>query len=247
MANHIVGTNFFLEISRNSFSKYFTTHRNAYATSIGTNERIVWPLSSTQDRPYISSQSVLDIVSSSASDTSAGTGARTLLVEGLDGSFNLVSETVTLNGTSIVQTVNQYFRINRLLVVTAGSSLTNVGRIDAKIGATIHEVVSIGRGRSESAVFTTAINQRAYITNLSASTNAILGNRSVTVNAYFINGSKFIVHTIIMTDQSFSQIFPSTPQLPPGFTIEFRRIMSGTATGVDCALSFDLIVEDINA
>lgn len=71
------------------------------------------------------------IASSSASDTSAGTGARTLQITYLDqtgaGPF---TETLTLNGTSRVNTVatNICF-IEQMEVITAGSTGSNVGII----------------------------------------------------------------------------------------------------------------------
>lgn len=54
------------------------------------------------------------IVSSSTDDDgnpTSNTGAHTVLVEGLDENWEEISETVTLNGTSAVNTVNSYIRI----------------------------------------------------------------------------------------------------------------------------------------
>jgi hypothetical protein len=84
------------------------------------------------------------IASASASDTAAGTGARTVLITYYDqtgaGPF---TETVTLNGTTYVNTVatNICF-IEQMEVVTAGSTGSNVGILTLKAataggGATI--------------------------------------------------------------------------------------------------------------
>src|SRR6266487_3343203 len=56
--------------------------------------------------PFQSSATIMEILSSSASDTAAGTGARTYTVIGLDSNFNPISEIITLNGVTAVQTVN---------------------------------------------------------------------------------------------------------------------------------------------
>jgi len=71
------------------------------------------------------------IASSSANDTSAGTGAKTLTITYYDqtgaGPFN---ETLTLNGTTGVNTVNTNICfIEMIQVVTAGSTGSNVGII----------------------------------------------------------------------------------------------------------------------
>jgi hypothetical protein len=68
--------------------------------------------------------------STSASDASAGTGARTVTINYLDVNFVLKSETVTLNGTTAVATVNTDIAfIESIVVATVGSGGGNVGTI----------------------------------------------------------------------------------------------------------------------
>lgn len=71
----------------------------------------------------------LDITSSSASDASAGTGARTIEIYGLAPDYTFQSEILTLNGNTIVQSAKSYIRVFEIAVITAGSGLTNVGDI----------------------------------------------------------------------------------------------------------------------
>jgi hypothetical protein len=89
------------------------------------------------------------IASASANDTAAGTGARTVKIEYFDqtgaGPF---SETVTLNGTTYVNTVatNICF-IEQIIVLTAGSTGSNVGILTLKAataggGATIGTIAA---------------------------------------------------------------------------------------------------------
>ncbi len=68
--------------------------------------------------------------STSASDTSAGTGARTVTINYLDTSFVAHSETVTLNGTTAVNTVGTNIAfIENIVVASVGSGGGNVGTI----------------------------------------------------------------------------------------------------------------------
>lgn len=70
------------------------------------------------------------INSTSASDTSAGTGARTVTINYLDTSFVSHSETVTLNGTTAVATVGTNIAfIESIAVASVGSGGGNVGTI----------------------------------------------------------------------------------------------------------------------
>lgn len=71
----------------------------------------------------------LECASTDAADTSAGTGARSLLVEGLDSTFGNLQEVVAMNGVTPVSMANSYRRVLSISVVTAGSSKTNEGTI----------------------------------------------------------------------------------------------------------------------
>ena len=59
--------------------------------------------------------------STSASDTAAGVGARSVTVVGLNASFIPYSEVVTLQGTSVVTTVGSFIRVTSLELATSGT------------------------------------------------------------------------------------------------------------------------------
>lgn len=69
------------------------------------------------------------IVSDSANDTAAGTGARTVTVTGVTSTYALASEVLTLNGTTAVNMAGSYIGINSMTVETAGSNGINAGNI----------------------------------------------------------------------------------------------------------------------
>lgn len=71
----------------------------------------------------------VSVSSSSALDTSAGTGLRTIRITGLDASYNIINETITLNGTTPVNSINQFRRIHTAQGLTAGSLGVNQGTI----------------------------------------------------------------------------------------------------------------------
>lgn len=76
------------------------------------------------------------IASASANDTAAGTGARTVRITYLTDTFTgPFTETVTLNGTTYVNTVaTNICYIEQIEVITAGSTGSNVGIITLKAG-----------------------------------------------------------------------------------------------------------------
>ena len=79
--------------------------------------------------PTVTTTETMDIVSDSSADDVGGTGATSVILEGLDASGVEQSETVTLNGTSAVTSVLSYSMLHRCVVHGAGTALSNVGNI----------------------------------------------------------------------------------------------------------------------
>ncbi len=108
------------------------------------------------------------IVSTSTDDDGSpvGTGARTVQVYGLtDWDTAEVSETVTMDGTTPVNTANSYVIIHRLWVASWGSAGPNVGTISATAAtdATITAIVRPTIGSTEMAVYGLPSTQKFYI------------------------------------------------------------------------------------
>jgi hypothetical protein len=107
-----------------SYKQVFKFGQNA---SVGNSIETIWLEGGLY--VYPPSATTMTVSSSDVNDTSAGTGARTVLISGLDGSYNEISETITMNGQTPVTTSNSYLRVNRALVLTAGSGGVNAGII----------------------------------------------------------------------------------------------------------------------
>jgi len=100
-----------------------------YNPGIGNTFEDLWYTGANYTFP--TSAETLNVSSSEADDSAGGIGMRTAILEGLDSDYNEITETVTLNGTTAVQTVNSYIRLHRIYGDTAGSSEVNVGDITA--------------------------------------------------------------------------------------------------------------------
>ena len=128
-------------------------------------------------------EETVELFSSSANDASAGTGARTVeLSEGLDGDFNPVAtEIVTLNGITPVTTVNQYMRLPRMRVLTAGSTGSNEGTITARqqtTTANVFAVMPIGFNSTMIGAYTVSSTENGAVRDvyisMGGNTNAIV-------------------------------------------------------------------------
>ena len=106
---------------------FVTLHGYNAAVSTATD---LWPQNTVRTLP--TAGFTIGVSSSSASDTAAGTGARTVQVDFLDINFVPYTITVTLNGQTLVSDTTQVtkaFRINDIRVVTTGTGNTNAGDI----------------------------------------------------------------------------------------------------------------------
>ena len=130
-----------------------------YNPATSATAQPIWGVTGTQ---YIqlTTGTALEAVSSSANDAAAGTGARTIRVEGVDANYVPFAETVTLDGATPVALANtSVIAVNNAYVLTAGSGLTNAGNVDirAVTGSLIKrriQAVVESRGEASDFVYT---------------------------------------------------------------------------------------------
>ncbi len=105
-----------------------------------------------------------------ALDASMG-GGLLVLVQGLDSSYAEQSEFVLTNGTTAVQTVNSYFRINVFEIVIAGNAAYAVGNITLSHsdgGAPIYSQINAKDVKALQAFYTVPAGKVAYVPSWSA-------------------------------------------------------------------------------
>lgn len=171
---------FGFQVARGQISFHQSIQVFGYNPDIDTSEESVWPDGGTVPHPTVAS--VLDIVSTSTDDdgSPAGTGARTVFIEGLDGSYNVVSETVTLNGTTNVSTINSYLYINQFYVATAGSGGANAGDITAKLSTTLYDMILTGYNQRTTAHYCVPAGYTGYMVTGVITTGQATGSTAVT-------------------------------------------------------------------
>jgi len=186
---------------------------------------------------YLTSAEILKIASTDVDDDGdpADTGARTLFIQGLDGNYEIASETRTLNGNGVVDTVGTYLRVFKIRVETAGTSGTNEGTITIKNAAQTVTLASIpiGEGESHLGMFTVPADQTLYITNWYGSE---ITNKGITFGLFVIPfGKAWTLKRQIQTMQNtFFQPFDFPLKFTEKTDIEIRVVGSavdGEATG----------------
>jgi hypothetical protein len=142
---------------------------------ITTTEETVWD-GATLYAGWLAAAETISILSASDLDDglgSTGTGALTVQIYGLDANWDEINETVTLDGDtgSGATTVNEYLRVNRIVVEGVGSGNTNAGDLTATAdtGGNTMAIVQAGYGQTLMALWTVPRGYTGYMFSLGAS------------------------------------------------------------------------------
>ena len=178
---------FGLQVKRNQIQGHSSVIVFGYNPDIDTSEESIWPNGGEVPHPTVAS--VLKISSGDNNDDGdpAGTGARTVYIEGLDGDYNVVSETVTLNGQTAVNTTNSYLYVNQFYVVTVGSGGENAGIIYAGTGtvtsgvpAVIYDLIAAGYNNRTTSHYCVPAGFTGYMVKGLITTGQATGSTGVT-------------------------------------------------------------------
>ena len=177
----VTNTPYLYAIAEGDVPFHRTLDKYGKVANVNTTETDVWTVGGTYVFPSAAAQ--VWVISTSANDTSAGTGVRTVFVKGLDANYAEISETITMNGVTAVQTVNSYLRINNLYALTTGTGLVSAGTITCQstnVGGNIYRSIPTGYTQDRSLVYTTPAGFTGFIANLSFS--AGVGGNTVKVS-----------------------------------------------------------------
>jgi hypothetical protein len=126
--------------------------QGGYNTGAGANDD-VWYGDGAYN--FLVANSSIVALASTANDTAAGLGCKTIKVEGLDGSYNYQTENLSLTGTTSVSLANSYIRVNNAYCLTTGSLHTNNGDIMLMTTALAPvAIIASSTGRVQQAVYT---------------------------------------------------------------------------------------------
>ena len=168
----------YMQVSRGLVPGCTLVNVFGYNLAATTTPCLIWELANVPTQyVYPTAAVALSIVSSSASDTSA----KSILISGLDSSYNQISETKTLNGTSAVTTVNSYLRVNSIIMtnasntgdITVTSSSPSAGNVVAKILA--------GVGRNQAALYSVPVGYTFYGTRYTGFSSEAGGDTTYSV------------------------------------------------------------------
>jgi len=221
---------FDLQVSRGQITGHQTLSLFGYQSAVGNTKIPVWENATTYT--YITSASTLTLVSSSASDDTLAS----VLINGLDSNFKPISEILFLNGVTGVTTVNSYFRINSMFMLSAGTGqTTNVGTITLKQSSNIVSQINAGIGKTQSTIYTVPAGFSFYLDFAEVNTsNSYTSSNIVTYSVQAINNVTGVKLNVLQ--QPFVSIYTANRSSDPFLYAEKTdvqwQLVTSTATTI---------------
>lgn len=174
-------TDYHYEVAQGLRQGHVTFNKFGYNLAVGsTATETIWAPGGTYTPP--TSATALDIVSSTTNDSTGGTGARLLMVTGVDANRKTQTETFNLNGTTTITSTTTWLGINRAAVASAGSGQENDGTITITAdtgGATLAQIPA-GDGTTQQCIYHVQLQSKALADWLWVNVNKIsAGNQPV--------------------------------------------------------------------
>ena len=230
---------FELQVARGQIQGHKNVTVFGFNPDVDTTQVSVWPLPSLITFPAAALR--MTVSSTSANDTSAGTGARTVVVQGLDANYNEVTETVTMNGQTAVTMSTALLRVNYAYVATAGSGNSaagdiyiGTGTVTAGVPATVYDIIKFDYNNTTTGSYTVPANYTAYVSQGLFSAGQAGGSNQVQ-GRLLTRGTNNIRMTAALTTLNngvANYVFEYPLAVPEKTTIEATALGSSTNNGV---------------
>ena len=230
---------------------YSAVHKFGRNPNVANVPETIWMRGGIYQYLDVGSDSTIYAYSASSDDGAGNDGAQTITVQGLDNDFNLIEETITVNGAA---STASFLRVYRAFVATAGVLTTNdddilistaaagTGTVLADIG-TIGNGTTTGLGQTQLALYTIPAGKTGYLTTWNVGVAPMNNAVTVTLLARELDGgAPFRTRDIMDIVGGYTTQNYSIPlRFPAKTDIEVRG--SGD-TGSVISSSFDIILVD---
>lgn len=220
---------FELQVSRGQIMGHQSIFRSAYSSFVTSGQNYaLWNRAANYVFPTVASTMTL-------SSSATGDVGQLVQIIGLDANYLPISEVLALNGQTAVTSVNSYFRINGMQVLTdtpTGSIYFGTGTVTAGVPANVYGFISALDNSMMTAVYTVPAGYTLYI--LGGSVNCALSNQNklVTINFNTIIGGVDYRAAKIISSGGF-QYFPYNPPI----AVPEKSDLVDTATTTDNTVS----------
>lgn len=225
---------FELQISRGQISAHYRLHKFGFNEDIDDDEETIWDAGGIYAYPSSAVK-----MTATSTDGANDDGVQ-VTVQGLDASYNELSETITLDGTGTAETNGFFLRVYRAFIV---GSQEPSGTINITNASTTYARITLGENQTLMALWTVPAGYTAYllqkdVTSLTETITRFGIFRLVSRQV----GGVFRTHDKHCLRNDHLELTYSTPLVFPEKTdIEVRCKGSGDPANMNVSASMDIV------
>ena len=208
----------------------------------GTTPESAWNVGGLYPWSSLAEPQALEAVSDDVNDTAAGTGARTLMVNGLDADYMPKTQTVSLNGTTAVALSGTWKRVFRARVMTAGTGGTNAGNVSVQLSGGGQVVANCEPGLAQTTlgIYTVDAVSTGYMVSFEAST--VRSGAQVASVGVFVRENEDSVFQLKREYGTPASRDFKIPILLPAMSDVDIRVLDVTANNTQVVVEFDVVM-----
>ncbi len=236
----------FQRVAEDELTDYDSEFKFGENISVGTTEEVIWDGGGTYT--FLSAAETMHVFSDDTADNIYGTGARLIIVVGLNQYWQQTSQFIVPIGTDTVTTDTSFLRVFRSIVILSGDPSpigdANVGdiTIQGSSTSTLQAKILANNGQTLMAVYTVPRGKTAYATGISLGVGQ---GKECVFKAKFRNGvggAFSIKYSLTLYQQALNLPLKTALRVPEKIDMVITGI---TATGtVKANASFGLILKD---
>lgn len=193
----------------------------------------------------------IEVVSGDANDSVAGTGAQRVVVEGLDASWEPLTEEVDLSGTTAVTTTGAFLRINRAWISHVGTyhgANAGVISMSGTTSSNNYGQIAVGQGETKMARYSVPAGRAAslvsYSIQVSTPDKASIEGRA-TRGADAVVAPFGTTRAFVRLDSLSGNLESSLKAILPEKTDIYWSVPDVSSAGTGVSVRFVLLLQDI--
>ena len=203
-----------------------------FSRDVGTNFETLWNNGGSYS--FLADEQQLSVVSTDAADT------MDLLIEGLDGDYNEVTETITLTGTDAVTTTNSFLRVNNAIILSG----ENAGDITGSYTTTDVFFIEEGLGTTQACVYTVPAGHTLYLFRIDLTSGTINANKYLTYRNRLDSENGRVLRVAEATWQTGQQSFDRQVPFPISEKTDFQFEAKSSSGDNEVSIFIEAILVD---
>lgn len=214
-------------------------YANGENASVGTSLEGINNTGTSLD--YLGTYHRVKVVSSSASDTTGGTGIRSITIYGLDSTWAAISSTLLMSGTDSVSSAAtiKFIRVFKIEADSVGSGGVAAGTIKlvSKESDTLLAQIDAGYNQSFMTRYSIPVSCYGYVNSIYAASNVAAKANNVYLYAREYGKAWMRIFPIQINASSFTYDFVMPYEFGAKADIEIRALSSGGSGSISAGFS----------